>query len=169
MNTAPSQTCLSALKIDSQTSTRPLCRKETPDIVPSKPASPLHHLHRGFFLLLALAFLTLGILGVFIPGLPTTVFILLAAWAAAKGSPRLLSWLENHRLFGAMIRDWRAGGTVSRKAKWSATLMMSLCAVILFATTDKAWVAEFVSLIMLAVLIWLWRRPEPDKPHAGHP
>lgn len=131
--------------------------------MPSKPVSPLHHLHRGFFLLLALAFLALGILGIFIPGLPTTVFILMAAWAAAKGSPRLLAWLENHHLFGAMIRDWRAGGTVSRKAKWSATLMMGLCAVILFTTTDKAWVAEFVSLIMLAVLIWLWRRPEPDR------
>lgn len=136
---------------------------------PSTPLSALQQVRRFLFLLLALVFLGLGILGVFIPGLPTTVFILLAAWSAAKGSPKLLAWLEDHHLFGPMIRDWRSGGTVSRKAKWSATIMMSLCAVVLFVTTDKAWVAEFVSLIMLTVLVWLWRRPEPAPHTASNP
>lgn len=128
--------------------------------------SHLHALKRGFFLFLALAFLALGIIGIFLPGLPTTVFILLAAWAASHGSPRLLSWLEAHRLFGPMIRDWRQGGCVSRKAKYSASLMMSLSALLLFLLLP-ARTALLICLLMAAILLWLWRRPE--TPRAGPP
>ena len=68
--------------------------------------------------------LLLGVVGAFLPVLPTTPFVLLAAWAAARSSPWLLNWLENHTVFAPMIRDWRRGGVVSRRAKWMATVMM---------------------------------------------
>ena len=119
---------------------------------------------RSLMLLGALACLALGVIGIFVPGLPTTVFILLAAWFASRGSPRLSAWLENHRLFGAMIRDWRANRTVSRRAKWSASIMMTLCSGVMFLTTSRLWIAAAGSLIMLVVAIWLWLRPEPLKP-----
>ena len=51
--------------------------------------------------------LGLGIVGVVLPGLPTTPFVLLAAACYAKASPRLHRWLRAHRLFGPMVRDWR--------------------------------------------------------------
>ena len=116
------------------------------------------------FLLIALAVvsLALAVLGVVLPGLPTTPFVLLAAWAAARSSPRLAAWLEAHRLFGPMIRDWRAGGRVSRRAKWSATIAMAACAVILAWITPRLWVFALASACMALTLVWLWRRPEPD-------
>lgn len=108
----------------------------------------------------ALLFLLLGLIGVVVPGMPTTVFILLAAWAAARGSPRLHGWLMAHRLFGPMLRDWHNGGTVSRRAKWSATAMMVPCAVLVFVTARAPWLAALAIVCMAGVLAWLWRRPE---------
>ena len=117
-------------------------------------------LSRSLFLLLALVSLALGVIGIVLPGLPTTPFILLAAWAAARSSLRLHEWLEGHRLFGPMIRDWEARGAVSRRAKWTASLLMAACAVIFFLTAPRLWMAASGSLIMAVVAIWLWRRPE---------
>jgi uncharacterized membrane protein YbaN (DUF454 family) len=112
---------------------------------------------------LAVVSLALGVAGIFIPGLPTTVFVLIAAWAASRSSPRLHAWLLGHRVFGPMIVAWNDGGRVSRRAKWSATAAMAVCMLVLFLTAHRVWVAEGVSLLMLVILLWLWRRPEPPK------
>jgi uncharacterized membrane protein YbaN (DUF454 family) len=105
--------------------------------------------------------LVMGIIGVIVPGLPTTVFILMAAWAAARSSPRLYRWLWNHGLFGPLLRNWAQGGKVSRRAKWSATALMALSGAVLFATSARPWVATTATSCMVCVAIWLWRRPEP--------
>lgn len=104
--------------------------------------------------------LLLGLLGAVLPGLPTTPFILLAAWAATRGSPQLLAWLEAHPLFGQMLRDWRRGGVVSRKAKWSATLVMASSAVVILVLVHKPFVQVVAIGTMACVLAWLWKRPE---------
>jgi uncharacterized membrane protein YbaN (DUF454 family) len=122
---------------------------------------------RWFYFFLALGSLALGIVGAFLPILPTVPFILLAAWAAAKSSPRLLAWLENHGEFGQYIRDWRLGGVVSRKAKWAATLMMSLSAVIILFVVTKWWAQVFSIGTMATVAVWLWQRPEELPASAG--
>jgi hypothetical protein len=115
---------------------------------------------RWAYKLLALVSLALGILGVFLPVLPTTPFILLAAWAATRGSPTLLAWLESHPMFGQMLRDWRRGGVVSRKAKWSATIVMASSALIILVFVRKPYVQVVAIGCMAGVLAWLWRRPE---------
>ena len=117
---------------------------------------------RLLWLLLAYATLTLGVIGIFVPGLPTTPFVLLSAYAAARGSRRLHAWLLAHRQFGPMIRDWQASGAVSRRAKRAATAMMALSAVLMFATAPKLWMAATGTAIMAVVAGWLWRRPEPS-------
>ena len=118
---------------------------------------------RWALLALAALCLALGVVGVVVPGLPTTPFILLAAWAAARSSPRLHAWLLNHRLFGPMVRDWQNGGTVSRRAKWSATVAMGVCALVIGFTAPRAWMAGTGIGCMALVLAWLWRRPEPQR------
>lgn len=132
---------------------------ETPP--PQALAAPLV---RWLYLLLALLFLLLGIVGAFLPVLPTTPFILLSAWAAARSSPRLLDWLENHTAFGPMIRDWRRGGVVSRRAKWLASLMMGASALYLLWAVSSRWVVLAACTSMVLVLLWLWRRPERAVP-----
>ncbi len=128
-----------------------------PPPVHRMPAAPI----RWALQLFACLSLATGIAGIFIPGLPTTVFILMAGWAAARSSERLHHWLWRHRLFGPMLRNWARGGFMGRRAKWSATAMMGLCSAILLWARPPAW-AQATSLICMGcVLTWLWFRPEP--------
>lgn len=136
--------------------------KHKPDGVPY--AEVMKTLVRYLLMAFAGLCVALGVIGIFVPGLPTTVFILMAGWAAARSSPRFLAWLENHRLFGPMLRNWRETRSVSRKAKWCAAITMTISAVILFIVQPFPWLAEGVTLFMAIVLIWLWRRPEPTAP-----
>ena len=118
---------------------------------------------RLFWWLLAYASLGIGIVGIVVPGLPTVPFVLLAAFAAARGSRRLHAWLLAHRQFEPMIRDWEREGAVSRRAKRLAIGMMALCAILLLLTAPKWWMAAIGSAIMACVALWLWRRPEPRQ------
>lgn len=113
--------------------------------------------------------LGLGIVGIFVPVWPTTVFILFAAYAASRGSDRLHRYLQHHPRFGPMIRDWHAHKAVSRRAKWAATWTMLFCALVLLAVmlagSQPWWMSALPIACMAAVALWLWRRPEPpDSP-----
>lgn len=135
--------------------------------MPEPPPRPRRF--RWVWWLLAYASLGLGIVGVFVPGLPTTVFVLISAWAAAQGSERLHGWLLAHPRFGPLIRDWQAHRAVPRKAKWAATWAMLACAAILLAVMlsiggHRWWMAALPIACMTAVGIWLWRRPERPRP-----
>lgn len=109
---------------------------------------------------LALASLMLGLVGAFLPVLPTVPFVLLAAWAAGRGWPALEQWLLNHPRHGQQVRAWRERGAVPRRAKWLATLMMSASALVLALSTVPLGVKLAVPALMAGVAAWLWRRPE---------
>ena len=111
---------------------------------------------------LVVIFVILGFIGALLPGMPTTVFLILAAWASSRGWPQMDNWLLNHPKYGSTLRDWRANGTVPRKAKWLATIMMSISAVLMLFTTAPVAVKVFTNTTMLVVCIWLWLRPEPQ-------
>ncbi|MHC9086447.1 YbaN family protein [Luteimonas sp. RIT-PG2_3] len=129
---------------------------------PLPPAAPVRKVRfRWAWWLLAYAALGLGVVGIFLPGLPTVPFILLSAFAAARGSERLHRRLLDDPRFGPMIRDWQQHGAVSRRAKRLAVTMMSLCAVIMFLTAPRWWMAASGTAIMVIVATWLWQRPEP--------
>lgn len=130
--------------------------------VEAEPAPPRRRLRWAWWLL-AYVSLGLGLVGVAIPGLPTVPFVLLSAFAAARGSQRLHRRLHAHAHFGPMIRDWQANGAVSRRAKWLATAMMAISAIVMFATAPKWWMAATGSAIMALVAAWLWCRPEPSR------
>jgi uncharacterized protein len=130
-----------------------------PDPTPAQPR-PLSRPVRWMFKGLAVVSLALGIIGAFLPVMPTVPFVLLAAWAAAKGSPRLSHWLETHPRMGPYIRDWRQGGVVSRKAKWMATVMMSAGGMTMGIFVRPWWVPAVAIGVMASVAAWLWQRPE---------
>ena len=133
----------------------------TPADIPS--LRPLPWPVRWLLMACAMLSLAMGIIGIIVPGLPTTVFILMAAWAAARSSPRLYRWLWHHPLFGPPLRNWAQGRSVSRRAKWSATIAMAVSACVLLATPTHRWVAGSAIACMACVLAWLWRRPEPER------
>jgi uncharacterized membrane protein YbaN (DUF454 family) len=115
---------------------------------------------RLLLLLLALLSLGLAVLGLFLPILPTVPFVLLAAWAAARSSPRLERALMQHPRFGPALRDWRLCGVVRRPAKVAASIAMAMSAVIVLLLVSNRWAQGAALCAMSLVLVWLWRRPE---------
>ena len=116
---------------------------------------------RWFWWLVAYLALALGVIGIVLPVVPTVPFILLAAFAAARGSQRLHDRLLSHPRLGPMITDWQAHGALRRRAKWLATAMMLIAAALLFWLAPQLWIPLVASSIMTVVCIWLWLRPEP--------
>ena len=116
-----------------------------------------------FWRSLVIVFVVLGFIGAVLPGMPSTVFLILAAWAASKGWPQMDAWLLNHPKYGHTLRNWREHGTVPRKAKWFASIMMLCSAILMLLTTAPLMVKIFTDVTMLIVAIWLWSRPEKPK------
>lgn len=81
---------------------------------------------RGLWLALGLVSIALGVAGAVLPLLPTTPFLLLAAFAFARSSPRLHAWLTNHPRFGPLIDDWRRHGAIGRRTKRVTIAVMAL-------------------------------------------
>jgi uncharacterized membrane protein YbaN (DUF454 family) len=134
---------------------------------PSQPPLPLPTSQlaprrtRWLWLLLAYASLGIGIIG-HLHSRPSHHRIRAAfRLGRRQGSPRLQRWLEQHRLFGPMIHNWRHGRVVARRAKISASLMMSLCLVIMLFTVKRHWV------IVLATLGMAWVRPGCGRVRSG--
>jgi uncharacterized membrane protein YbaN (DUF454 family) len=120
---------------------------------------------RWLWLLLAYLSIAMAAVGVVTPGLPTTEFVLLAAFAASRSSPRLRAWLENHRLFGPLLRNWRNGGVITRRAKLAASLSMLLAFAIMLALVSHTASLIFAGLGMGCGALWIWSRPEHIKAH----
>lgn len=130
---------------------------------PAPAPRPLPRPLRWLLRLGALLCLGLAVVGVIVPGMPTTVFVLMAAWAAARSSPELHAWLLRHRIFGPVLHNWEHGRTVSRRSKWTAAVTMGLCALVLLVTVHVWWAKVLPCLVMATVLAWLWSRPEPSS------
>lgn len=106
--------------------------------------------------------LVLGILGLFLPVLPTTPFVLLAALCWARASPRFHARLHGHRLFGPILRDWENRRAVPRRAKYLAFGMMTASCLLLwwrFGLHTWWWPAA-ASLLCLSAACWMWRLPD---------
>lgn len=72
---------------------------------------------RHLYLVLGWVCIALGIIGAFLPLMPTTVFLLIAAWAFSRSSPRWHRWLREHARFGDTVRAWEQHHAMPRRAK----------------------------------------------------
>ena len=99
-----------------------------------------------------------GVVGIVVPLLPTTDFVLLAAFCFSKGSRKWESWLLNHPRFGPMVREWRTTRCIPLRAKLasSAMLLVSASASAWALPMRTAWIPPVVCLL---VALYLWSRP----------
>ncbi len=107
----------------------------------------------------------LGVLGIFLPLLPTTPFLLLAAACYARASERFYNWLLNNRTFGPTIREWRRYRSIPYRTKLTAIVLMSLTlasSIVFFVRGPFLQAALAVFGVALAV--WLYRIPSRDRP-----
>jgi uncharacterized membrane protein YbaN (DUF454 family) len=116
------------------------------------------------------ASLVLGLIGLFLPLVPTVPFVLLAAWCFSHGSARWERWLLNHPRLGPPLRDWRAHHAVPLRAKQMATLMMAFSSAGAWWLLPPRW-GWLPAVCCLAVATWLWRlptaspSPSPSRSH----
>ncbi len=109
---------------------------------------------------LASVCLALGSAGVVIPGLPTTPFLLVAAWAGSHGWPELEHRLLAHPEYGPLIRRWRESRAVPRRGKWVATGLMAVSIFTILVAPVPVWLQWALPAFLCLVALWLWTRPE---------
>ncbi|MCV6607479.1 MAG: YbaN family protein [Campylobacterales bacterium] len=112
---------------------------------------------RTVFLILGFLFLFLGFLGVLLPGLPTTPFILLATASFVRSSPKLHQWLLEHKIFGVMIKNWQKHKGVTRKTKNIAFLLIFAGAIYSYLVIENIYILIVVFFIQLIPIIILTR------------
>lgn len=115
-----------------------LSRNETASI----REAPVPRGLRWLFLTGGVGCVVLGMIGVFLPGLPTTPFLLLACWCFARSSPRMEAALLRSRLFGPIIHDWRRQGGIRRPIRNYALAMVTIMISVTCLFFGLSWVAK---------------------------
>lgn len=120
---------------------------------------------RAFYLLIGLLTTGLGILGAFLPVLPTTPFLLISLWAYAKSSRRLESWLLEHPRFGPRLVEWRTHRVIPWRVKLTAwgSMVASLAIMIVTNTPWKAMAGAGALMAIGAIYVASKPSRRPDE------
>ena len=117
-------------------------------------------MRKPLYFISGLVCLLLGIIGVVIPLLPTTPFVLLAAFCFSRSSTKFYQMLLNHQIFGELIKQWEAHGVIPLKIKCLSTAMMLLMSSYpLFFKAIFWWVKGCIIVTLLIALAYIWSRP----------
>lgn len=115
-------------------------------------------LRLGYVLLGAVSLL-FGVIGLFLPLLPTVPFVILAAFFFARGDPRVERWLVEHPRFGPHILAWRTRGAISRRGKRAALIAFTASALLGFLLLQPPWAFAPLAVAILGGT-WISSRPE---------
>jgi uncharacterized protein len=102
----------------------------------------------------------LGLLGVVLPLLPTTPFLLVAVWAFSKSSPELAEKIRGHRIAGPYVRDWQDQGVIPVQAKVLAVSMMAAAVAYMhFGAHAPSWAVGAALVVILMISAFIVTRP----------
>jgi uncharacterized membrane protein YbaN (DUF454 family) len=113
------------------------------------------------YLYQALGFLCVGMayIGIVTPGIPFSIFLIIAAWAFAKSSPRMEAWLYNHPWFGKFLTNWNKKRVFPTTGKYAMIIVMASTLAITYHATGNLNAVLWSGAFMLAVAIWAWKYP----------
>lgn len=132
--------------------------------------SPFKQLFRIFLTGLGFLCVLLGFIGAFLPLVPSTPFLIVAAWCFSRSNPRLHRHLRQHRLFGAALRDWHAGRGLSAGAKVAAVTSITLTfALSIGFVVERPLVRMLLALLAFGLITYLLRQPTSRPLHLGEP
>jgi uncharacterized membrane protein YbaN (DUF454 family) len=100
-----------------------------------------------------------GIIGLFVPLWPTTIFMILALWAFARSSPRLHNWLLTHRRFGPPLQAWERHGAIPPLAKLLAVIGIGTSLAIIVLTVHSRLVIGSVAAFFAILVLYILTRP----------
>ena len=113
-----------------------------------------------FYLTLGWLFFVTGVVGAFLPVLPTTIFMILALWAFSKSSPKFHNWLFTHKSFGPPLQRWQQYKVIPIKAKILAVVMISASMAILYLyPVVEINLTIVIEVVMLSVIIYILSKP----------
>ena len=115
------------------------------------------------YIVVAYVAVAFALLGVVLPVLPTTPFLLIAIWAAAKGSQRVHNWIYRHPQFARLLHAWQTQKAVPTGAKYLASVMMLGSWLALFFKQSHWLLLLSCSVLFLSVGVFLWTRPSPNQ------
>lgn len=118
---------------------------------------------RPFWFALGCLAVVAGVIGITLPLLPTTPFLLLAAFCFARSSPRLHRWLLEHPRLGPPIADWRQHGAISRRLKIRAVLFMVAALALTVLAGFSLQILAVQALVLVLVALFLLTRPEGPR------
>ena len=118
---------------------------------------------RAFWILIGCVSVACGVAGVVLPLVPTTPFMLLAAFAFARSSPRLYNKLLAHPQFGPIIRNWRRDGSIDRRSKILALIVMAACICISLYMRVPSYLMLIQVLVLGAVAMFILTRPTAPR------
>ena len=115
---------------------------------------------RKLFALAGCLFVAIAVIGVFVPLLPTTPFLLLAAACLSKGSARMHDWLVNHALWGPTLSNWESNGTIEMRTKIISTaLILSMSSYPMAVMGFNVYIKAMAALSIALILAFIWTRP----------
>lgn len=118
---------------------------------------------RIFWLLAGLTSLAIGAVGVVLPLLPTTPFLLVAAFAFARSSERLDRWLREHPSFGTLIDNWQRNGSIDRRSKRIALVVLVLTPVATWLLGAPLWIIGVQIVVVTGAAAFILTRPLPSS------
>ena len=116
---------------------------------------------RVFWVLAGLLFVAIGAIGVVLPLLPTTPFLLVATYCFARSSERLNRWLLSHRIFGPLIDNWQKYGSIDRRSKQLSMVAIALTPIITIIIGVPWWALVAQLVVLGASATFILTRPNP--------
>jgi len=114
---------------------------------------------RTILISLGLLCVGLGFVGVFVPGIPTTIFLIIALWAFTKSSEKLRHWLLNHKRFGPILSNWQEHKVVPRRAKILMVVLMSVAVILFYYSLQSLILTIGLIIILVSVAIYVISLP----------
>ncbi len=131
-------------------------------------SAPISGPRRLLLLVVGWVSLATGVIGMFLPLLPTTCFLLLAAWAFGRSSPRWYAWMYHNKVFGSYLRDYRDGRGIPLGVKiGSLAVLWGSIALSAVVFVSAWWVRLILVAIAVAVTVHLVTLRDPRAPIAS--
>ena len=114
---------------------------------------------RLMLIILGWTCVSLAFVGIFIPGIPTTPFLIVALWAFAQSSKKFHSWLLNHKRFGPILQNWESYRVVPVKAKILMVILQIFAVIIFHFSIQNIYLTVILAITLIIVARWVLTFP----------